>query len=441
MARSIQLKYELGQEGKSIDINFDANGRVKVGEDEYAPKVFFTVEIDPDAGIEDNDSFTIHPIEEDWIEITQDKTAINVFVRRNRTLQPRTCVITIEHNAWLSDDAFAYANVTQEAMECEIEVVGEDSDFIGGDGKYEVKKPFKVFPGEENAEDEENNDKNGKTEEKTCAINVKGGSEKIRILSVKKCYDKEVPSHELVGYRETEQGGASVELDVYEELSDLEKRKYPYPVYDDTGEPVSKPFAIQNDGCVSTEIQLDKTYTGDGKKYKLNLISYGRTFFKYEDADPYYLITVAHNDDLSKQLQFKVKYDEYAAHGDLEPVQQRTVKSVKPKKARTAKAPEPVVEVIEPVVPSFVLDIDTDTIEFIHGERESITIPYTAVPEGSVLWIRTSSSLITGDYDAENVILRISPKAWGVEKKVGISIANVNCQNLRYDLTGVIKAL
>lgn len=408
MERSIQLKYKTTT-ASSVDISFKAEG------DELADS--FTVVVD---GSYANDSFMIHPIEEDWLEITQDKNVINVFVRRNRTLQPRTCVITIEHNAWLSDKAFAYANVTQEAMVCEI--IGDESD-----------TNLSVFP------------TSGKTEISTKEIVAKGGSEKIRILSVKKFYDKEVPPHELVGYRETEQGGAYVELDVYEELSDLEKRKYPYPVYDDTGEPVSKPFAIQNDGCVSTEIQLDKTYTGDGKKYKLNLISYGRIFFKYEDADPYYIIAVAHSDDLSKQLQFKVTYDEYEAHGDLEPVQpvqQRTVKPVKPKKARTVKAPEPtVVEVTEPVVPSFIMDIDTDTIEFIHGERESIAIPYTAVPEGSVLWIRTSSSLITGDYDAENVILRVSPKAWGVEKKVGISIANVNCQNLRYDLTGVIKAL
>ena len=417
MARSIQLKYKTTT-ASSVDISFKAEGNALADS--------FTVKVD---GSDANDSFMIHPIEEDWLDITQDKNVINVSVRRNRTLQPRTCVITVEHNAWLSDDAFAYANVTQEAMECSIE------------GATAVTN-FALFPA------------SGKTETVTKTIVAKGGSEKIRVLSVKKYYDKQIKYDKITKYMPN-----NLTVEAYEELSDLDKLKYTPVIEEKTG---TKPLPIQNDGCVGTEILLDNTYTGSGKKYKFNLISYGRTFFKYKEAtppassdtinpvtiteyEPYYLITVAHSDDLSKQLQFKVTYSPYTAHGGLTPNRTITTptESVTPstRKSSPNRATEPVVEVAEPVVPSFIMDIDTDTIEFIHGERESITIPYTAVPEGSILWIRTSSSLITGDYDAENVILRVSPKAWGVEKKVGISIANVNCQNLRYDLTGVIKAL
>lgn len=372
-------------------------------------KTSFTVTID---GSDTNGSFTVHPVEEDWIDVIRDGNTINLSLKRNLSLYERVCVITVEHNVIRGEEGIKKVNVVQKPMVCTLD-------------KTKETHTFALFP----------------EEEKTYDVIVKGGSKNIRLLSVKKYYVKEINFEEITKYKKGEQ---EITVDAYNELSDLDKLGYEPFIEEKTG---NKKIYVPNDGCIGV-IGIELESGDEFKKYKITLTSLGKTYFDVEEEDTattyqcYYLITFAHCDDLTKTFEVDATYEKYTPKTKLTPtqpnpsVQTRTVKKTP---SKSIKKKETVKETV--IEPMFELDIDSDTIEFEHGVKESVAIGYKALPEGSVLHIRTTSSLITGNYDDKYVYLNVSPNAWGLEKKIGITIENINCYSDTYKLTGIIKPL
>ena len=376
-------------------------------------KTSFTVTID---GRNDNGSFTVHPVEEDWIDVIRDGNTINLSLKRNLSLYERVCVITVEHNVIRGEEGIKEVNVVQKPMVCTLD-------------QTEASYTFPLFP----------------EEEKTYEVTVKGGSKNIRLLSVKKYYDKEIKFEEITKYKKGEE---EITVDVYNELSDLDKLGYK-PFIEEKTE--TKKIYVPNDGCIGVKCEYIERGVESGdefKKYKITLTSLGKTYFDVEKegtTDTYqchYLMTFAHCDDLTKTFVVDATYDRYAPKTKLTPKQPNSsaqTRFVKKKSSKFIKENETVEEIV--IEPMFELDIDSDTIEFEHGVKESVAIGYKALPEGSVLHIRTTSSLITGNYDDKYVYLNVSPNAWGLEKRIGITIENINCYSDTYKLTGIIKPL
>lgn len=376
-------------------------------------KTSFEVTID---GSNANGSFTVHPVEEDWIDVIRDGNTINLSLKRNLSLYERVCVITVEHNVIRGEEGIKQVNVVQKPMTCTLD-------------KTAATHTFALFP----------------EEEKTYEVKVKGGSKNIRLLFIKKYYKKDIIFEEITGYKK---GGQTITVDTYNGLSDLDKLGYE-PVIEEKTE--NKNIYVPNDGCIGVKCE----YIGRGvesgdefKKYKITLTSLGKTYFDAEEEGTtttyqcYYLITFAHCDDLTKTFVVDATYDTYTPKTKLTPTQPNPsvqTRTVKKKPSKPIKKNETVEEII--IEPMFELDIDSDTIEFEYGVKESVAIGYKALPEGSVLHIRTTSSLITGNYDDKYVYLNVSPKAWGLEKKIGITIENINCYSDTYNLTGIIKPL
>ena len=352
-------------------------------------KTSFNVTID---GSKTNGSFTVHPVEEDWIDVIRDGNVINLSLKRNLSLYERVCVITVEHNVIRGEEGIKEVNVVQKPMACTL-------------NQTAATHTFALFP----------------EEEKTYDVIVKGGNKNIRLLSVKKYYEKEINFEEITGYRKD---GRTITVDAYNDLSDLDKSGY---------EPV-----------IGVEVESGDEF----KKYKITLTSLGKTYFDVEKEGTtatyqcHYLMTFAHCDDLTKTFVVDATYDKYAPKTKLTPKQPNSsvqTRFVKKKSSKFIKENETVEEIV--IEPMFELDIDSDTIEFEHGVKESVAIGYKALPEGSVLHIRTTSSLITGNYDDKYVYLNVSPNAWGLEKRIGITIENINCYSDTYKLTGIIKPL
>lgn len=376
-------------------------------------KKFFTVTID---GSNTNGSFTVHPVEEDWIDVIRDGNTINLSLKRNLSLYERVCVITVEHNVIRGEEGIKEVNVVQEPMVCTLDQT---------DATY----TFPLFP----------------EEEKTYDVIVKGGSKNIRLLSIKKYYEKEINFEEITGYKKD---GQTITVDAYNELSDLDKLGYE-PVIEEKTE--NKKIYVPNDGCIGVNCEYIERGVESGdefKKYKITLTSLGKTYFDVEEegtTDTYqchYTITFAHCDDLTKTFVVDAKYNKYTPKTKLTPTQPNPsvqTRTAKRKPSKSIKKIEAVEEIV--IEPMFELDIDSDAIEFEYGVKESVAIGYKALPEGSVLHIRTTSSLITGNYDDKYVYLNVSPNAWGLEKKIGITIENINCYSDTYNLTGIIKAL
>lgn len=376
-------------------------------------KTSFTVTID---GSETNGSFTVHPVEEDWIDVIRDGNTINLSLKRNLSLYERVCVITVEHNVIRGEEGIKEVNVVQEPMVCTLD-------------QTDASHTFALFP----------------EEEKTYEVIVKGGSKNIRLLSVKKYYGKEINFEEITKYKKGEE---EITVDAYNELSDLDKLGYEPFIEEETD---TKKIYVPNDGCIGVKCEYIERGVESGdefKKYKVTLTSLGKTYFDVEEEDTtatyqcHYLITFAHCDDLTKTFEVDATYNKHTPKTKLTPTQPNPsvqTRTVKKKPSKSIKKNETVEEIV--IEPMFELDIDGDTIEFEHGVKESVAIGYKALPEGSVLHIRTTSSLITGNYDDKYVYLNVSPNAWGLEKKIGITIENINCYSDTYKLTGIIKAL
>ena len=409
-------------------------------------KTSFNVTID---GSKTNGSFTVHPVEEDWIDVIRDGNVINLSLKRNLSLYERVCVITVEHNVIRGEEGIKEVNVVQKPMACTL-------------NQTAATHTFALFP----------------EEEKTYDVIVKGGNKNIRLLSVKKYYEKEINFEEITGYRKD---GRTITVDAYNDLSDLDKSGYEPVIVEKSGD---KKIYVPNDGCIGVNCEYIREITGyrkDGhtitvdayndlsdldksgyepvigvevesgdefKKYKITLTSLGKTYFDVEKEGTtatyqcHYLMTFAHCDDLTKTFVVDATYDKYAPKTKLTPKQPNSsvqTRFVKKKSSKFIKENETVEEIV--IEPMFELDIDSDTIEFEHGVKESVAIGYKALPEGSVLHIRTTSSLITGNYDDKYVYLNVSPNAWGLEKRIGITIENINCYSDTYKLTGIIKPL
>ena len=151
-------------------------------------KTSFNVTID---GSRPNGSFTVHPVEEDWIDVIRDGNVINLSLKRNLSLYERVCVITVEHNVIRGEEGIKEVNVVQKPMACTLDQTA-------------ATHTFALFP----------------EEEKTYDVIVKGGSKNIRLLSAKKYYEEKIKFEEITGYKKD---GHTITDDAYNDLSDLDK--------------------------------------------------------------------------------------------------------------------------------------------------------------------------------------------------------------------------